>query len=115
MSTDHSNQVSTATKTSEILVLVITGLISPSGSNILAIVEITDFFVTLRLSQFEVMGEILKAKESGCGFYKSPRVLISVEEVYESGNSKGLLADHLWSSFPAPFSIETSWEFSSRF
>ncbi|GFY55090.1 hypothetical protein TNIN_246911 [Trichonephila inaurata madagascariensis] len=65
---------------SKILALVNTCPISLSGSNILAIVEITAFFVTMRLSQFEVMGEILKAKESGCGFHKSPRVLVSVEE-----------------------------------
>ncbi|GFQ81053.1 hypothetical protein TNCT_222211 [Trichonephila clavata] len=64
----------------KLLSLVITGPISSRGSNILAIVESTDFFVTMRLPQFEVMGEILKANESGCGFHKSPRVLVSVEE-----------------------------------
>ncbi|GFQ73562.1 hypothetical protein TNCT_662211 [Trichonephila clavata] len=64
----------------KILPLVNTGPISPRGKNILEIVEIIDFFVTMRLSQFKVMGEILKTNESGCGFHKSPRVLVSVEE-----------------------------------
>ncbi|GFQ71765.1 hypothetical protein TNCT_26051 [Trichonephila clavata] len=68
----------------------------------------------MRLAQFEVMGEILKANESGCGFHNSPRVLVSVKK-----NKKGLYLDTLSLVIamdyldPAPLSSDTScsWSF----